>query len=68
MDFEKSDNNILGELYALRGGLSAVSVEYDKARQADADFHEKLNTVADTAGGARYEAPQGTVDYYNWII
>lgn len=68
MELEKSDNDILGNLYALRGGLSAISAEYDKVRKADADFYEKLNCVADQAGGARYEAPKGTVEYSMWLV
>lgn len=68
MELEKVDNpDVLGSLYALRGGLSAISVEYDKARQTDGRYYEQLNRIADQAGGARREAPQGTVEYATWI-
>lgn len=67
MELEKSETDVVSRLYALRGGLSALSVKYDQTRQIDGDFYEKLHTVADTAGGARYEAPQGTVEYANWL-
>ncbi|MCM1546113.1 MAG: hypothetical protein NC033_03650 [Clostridiales bacterium] len=66
MEFDKEED-VLGSLYALRGGLSAISAEYVRVRKADAEYHEELNTVADQAGGARYEAPKGTVEYAMWI-
>lgn len=66
MELEKSES-VLGSLYALRAGLSAISVDYDKARKLDEDYYEKLNVVADQAGGARYEAPSGTLEYAKWL-
>lgn len=68
MEFEKSEPDVINRLYALRGGLSALSVKYDQTRKIDENFYEKLHTVADTAGGARHEAPQGTVEYANWLV
>ncbi len=68
MELEKSETDVLGSLYALRGGLSAISAEYDNVRRIDADFYEKLNCIADQAGGARDEAPKGTVEYGCWLV
>lgn len=64
---EQPENAVAG-LYALRGGLSALSLIYDDIRQKDEEYYEQLHKVADMAGGARYEAPQGTVEYANWLI
>ncbi len=67
MEFNK-EVPIIGSLYALRGGLSAIAVEYDKAQKLDAAYHEKLNEIADAAGGARRQAPSGTVAYADYLI
>lgn len=46
MELEKANPDVLGSLYTLRGGLSAISVEYDKAQRAEEDCFEKLNNIA----------------------
>lgn len=67
MEFNK-EVSVVSSLYALRGGLSAIAVEYDKARNLDAAYYDKLNEIADAAGGARNEAPAGTVAYADYLI
>ena len=66
MELEKR-NDVLGNLYALRGGLSAISVEYDKARNTDRYFYEQLHYVANRAGGAQH-APDSTVKFADWLM
>ncbi|MCM1545427.1 MAG: hypothetical protein NC033_00155 [Clostridiales bacterium] len=74
MELEKSES-VLGSLYALRGGLSAISVERDKARLADEECFEKLKAVAGRVGlehGAdkddeENENSDKTLKYCEWL-
>lgn len=75
MELEKSES-VLGSLYTLRGGLSAISVERDKAQRADEECYEKLNNIALRVGieeddfyddYGEYGKPKDTVEYAQWI-
>lgn len=74
MELEKSES-VLGSLYTLRGGLSAISVERDKARLADEECFEKLKAVAGRVGlehGADKDDEENedgdrTLKYCEWL-
>lgn len=68
MELEKANPDVLGSLYTLRGGLSAISVEYDRARKLDDDKYKELQSVANSVGGAGNNAPDNTVEFGDWLI
>lgn len=66
MELEKS-NDVLTNLYTLRGGLSAISVAYDKARRIDNAAYNDLNKVADQYGGTSINMSGDTVSYAAYL-
>lgn len=68
MELEKAtEPQLLGGLYTLRGGLSALSVKYAQVKNFDSIYYQRLHSLADTAGGARGIAPDDTVEYAHWL-
>ncbi len=68
MELEKAtEPQLLGGLYTLRGGLSALSVKYAQVKNFDSIYYQRLHSLADTAGGASGKAPDGTVEFTYWL-